>query len=121
MCLSSHGIGSLRTNISSICQIYNVINHIVIVCPRIEDLKPKCGKHFSHQIENYALRYGYYTIMGHIKDKCWKKGKDTKMHTIANNYLKMLMDDEATTLEQLNRFYGSKHDFFSEFGCLKEY
>jgi hypothetical protein len=48
--------------------------------------------------------------MGHIENKCWKKGKDTKPHAIANNYLEVLMDDEAATLEQLNRLCGSKHD-----------
>ncbi len=53
---SSHGIGSLGTIISLVCQIYNVVDHIVIVCPRIGDLGPKCGKcGFSHQTQNYGL------------------------------------------------------------------
>jgi len=41
---SSHGIWSPGTNISSICQICNVIDHIVTICPRIGNLRLKCGK-----------------------------------------------------------------------------
>lgn len=51
--------------------------------------------------------------MGHTKNMCWKKSKDTKPHTTTNNYLEMLMDDDVTTFEQLNRLCGSKHDIFS--------
>jgi hypothetical protein len=35
--------------------------------------------------------------MRHTKNRCWKKGKDFKTHATINNYLEMLMDDEATT------------------------
>jgi hypothetical protein len=51
--------------------------------------------------------------MGHTKNMCWKKNKDTKPHTTTNNYLEMLMDDDVTTFEQLSRLCGSKHDIFS--------
>jgi hypothetical protein len=51
--------------------------------------------------------------MGHIEDMCWKKSKDAKPHATTNNYLKMLMDDEATTFEKFNKLCGSKHDIFS--------
>jgi hypothetical protein len=50
--------------------------------------------------------------MGHMEDRCWKRGKDGKVSFDANNYLKVLIDDEETMLEQLNRFCGTKHDFF---------
>jgi hypothetical protein len=30
----------------------------------------------------------------------------------ANNYLKVLVDDEEAMLEQLNHFNGTKHDIF---------
>jgi len=55
-----------------------------------------------------------------ILKTCWKKGKETKTHATTNNYLEMLTDDEATTLEQLNTLCGSKHDFFLELTCLKK-
>ncbi len=32
---------------------------------------------------------------------------------VANNYLEVLIDDEETTLEQLNRLCNMKHDVFS--------
>jgi hypothetical protein len=48
--------------------------------------------------------------MGHTKDICWKCGKDGKMSTVATNYLKVLVDDEEATLEQLNKLCGIKHD-----------
>jgi hypothetical protein len=37
--------------------------------------------------------------MGHIKDKCYKHGKDGKMLIVATNYLEVLIDDEEVTLE----------------------
>ncbi len=37
------------------------------------------------------------------KNICWKCGKDGKTPFVANNYLEVLIDDEETTLEQLNR------------------
>jgi hypothetical protein len=50
--------------------------------------------------------------MGHTKDICWKRGKDGKVSSDANNYLKVLVDDEEATLEQLNHLCGTKHDIF---------
>jgi hypothetical protein len=35
---SGFGAGSLGINTSSVCQICNVIDHVVIVYPRIKDL-----------------------------------------------------------------------------------
>jgi hypothetical protein len=43
--------------------------------------------------------------MGHTKNKCWKKGKETKSHSTTINYLEVLVDDELATLEQLNRLW----------------
>lgn len=41
---SNHGIGSPGTSISLMCQIYNAIDHISIIYPKIKDIKPKCDK-----------------------------------------------------------------------------
>ncbi len=54
--------------------------------------------------------------MGQIEDKCWERGKDEKVSSIANNYLEVLVDDEEVMLEQLNYFCGTKHDFFQGLG-----
>jgi hypothetical protein len=51
--------------------------------------------------------------MGHMKDKCWKRGKDGKASSTTNNYLEVLVDDEEKTLKQLNHLCGKKHDIFS--------
>jgi len=35
-------------------------------------------------------------------------------HSTINNYMEILVDDEITMLEYLNRLCGTKHDIFSE-------
>jgi hypothetical protein len=32
---------------------------------------------------------------GHIKDKCWEKGKDVKTPCTTNNKLEVLVDDDG--------------------------
>ncbi len=82
----NHGRGYIKTNNSSTCQIWNSIEHVAMICPKIKDLKPKCGKcGLPHRIENCSIWCGYCSRMDHIKDRCWKKGKDVKTPT--NNYL----------------------------------
>ncbi len=51
------------------------------MCPHIGNLKPKCVKcGLPHKTKNYGVKCGYYSSMGHTKDKCWKWGKDWKIH-----------------------------------------
>lgn len=93
-------VSPLRTINSTMCQICKANDHIVITCPCIGDLKPKCVKcGLPQKMENCGMKCGYYFGMGHIKDKCQKHGKDGKMPTIAINYLEVLVDDEEATLE----------------------
>jgi hypothetical protein len=40
-------------------------------------------------------------------------GSMEKTPIATNNYLEVMVDDEETTLEQLNRLCGAKHDVFS--------
>ncbi len=92
----------------------------VTICPKIKDLKPKCGKWgLPRRIKNCDFRCGYYTGIGHIENKCWKKKKEVKSHSTTNNYMELLVDDEVATLEHLNRLCGTKHDFFLDLkgGC----
>jgi predicted transport protein len=41
-----------------------------------------------------------------------KKGTEPKTNYATNNYLEVLINDETTTLEQLNRLCATKHDNF---------
>jgi hypothetical protein len=50
-------------------------------------------------MELYGVRRGYYFGMGHIEEKCWKRGNDGKAAFVANNYLGILVDDEDVALE----------------------
>ncbi len=45
-----------------------------------------------------------------------EKRKDGKASFVANNYLEVLVDDEKTTIEQLNYLCGAKNDFFQGLG-----
>ncbi len=89
-------------------------DHIVTTCSCIGDLKPKCVKcGLTHKTKNYGIKCGYYYIMGLIKKRCWKCGKNRNTSFATNNYLKVLVEDEHVILEQLNKFCDRKHDIFS--------
>jgi hypothetical protein len=61
-----HGVGSSGTSPTSVCHICNLVDHVATICPRIGDLKPKCGKcGLPHRLKNCGLTYGYYNGMGH--------------------------------------------------------
>ncbi len=97
----------------STCQICNSINHVVIICLKIRDLKPKCDKcNFLHRTKKCGVKCGCCTRMGHIDNRCWKKRNYVKPQSTTNNYLEFFVDNEATRLEQLNWYCGPKHDFF---------
>jgi predicted aspartyl protease len=49
--------------------------------------------------------------LGHSEDRCWKKPKDGKSHSGAANFLEVLLNDEATTLQQLNKLCGNENLF----------
>jgi hypothetical protein len=109
---SNHGIGSPVTSISLMCQIYNAIDHISIVCPKIENIKPKCDKcGLSHKTKIMDPNVGTTYVWDILKIDVRRRARRPN-HT-TNNYLEVLMDDETTTLEQLNRLCGTKHDIFS--------
>jgi hypothetical protein len=63
-------------------------------------------------MENCGLRCGYCNGVGHTKERCWKRGKQPKANYVVNKYLEAFVNDEATTLEQLNQLCGTKHDIF---------
>jgi predicted aspartyl protease len=49
--------------------------------------------------------------LGHSEDRCWKKPKDGKSHSGTANFLEVLLNDETTTLQQLNKLCGDENMF----------
>jgi hypothetical protein len=49
--------------------------------------------------------------MGHTKERCWRK--NLKIGIVVANFLEVLVDDEKTTLAQLNCICESNNDVFS--------
>jgi hypothetical protein len=81
------------------CQICKGGDHLAIACPRLNEPQPKCAKcGMSHKIENCGIKCLFYSGLGHLEDKCWKKPKDGKSHFIATNFLEVLLNDEKAIM-----------------------
>jgi hypothetical protein len=94
------------------CQICKGGDHLATTCPRLNEARPKCAKcGMPHRTENCGVRCTYCSGLGHSEDQCWKKPKDGKLHSGGANFLEKLIDDEAATLQQLNRLCGSEKLF----------
>ncbi len=94
------------------CRICKGGDHLAIAYPRLNEARPKCAKcGMPHRIENCGVKCNYYSGLGHSKDRCWKKPKDGKSSSGAANFLEVLISDEATTLQQLNKLCGSENIF----------
>jgi predicted aspartyl protease len=90
------------------CQICKGGNHLATTCPRLNEARPKCVKcGMPHRTEKCGVKCTYCSGLGHSKDRCWKKPKDGK----AANFLEVLFNDEAATLQQLNKLCGSENLF----------
>jgi hypothetical protein len=82
------------------CQIYKGGDHLATTCPRLNETRSKCAKcGMPHRIENCGIKCTFYTGLGHSEDRCWKKPKDGKSHSGAANFLEVLLNDEAATLQ----------------------
>jgi len=64
-----------------------------------------------HRTENCGVKCSFCSGLGHSKDRCWKKPKDGKSHSGAANFLEVLLNDEAATLQQLNELCGNENVF----------
>jgi len=64
-----------------------------------------------HRTENCGVKCNYCSGLGHSEDRCWKKPRDGKSPSGAANFLQVLISDEATTLQQLNKLCGSENIF----------
>ncbi len=58
-----------------------------------------------------ARQCTYCAGLGHFEDRCWKKPKDGKPHSRATNFLEVLLNDEETTMQQLNKLCGNENIF----------
>jgi hypothetical protein len=94
------------------CQICKGGDHLATTYPRLNEAQPKCAKcGMLHRTENYGVKCTYCSGLGHSEDRCWKKPKDGKSHSGAANFLEVLLNDEAATLQQLNKLCGSENLF----------
>jgi hypothetical protein len=64
-----------------------------------------------HRTENYGLKCTFCAGLGHSEDKCWKKPKDGKLTAGTANFLEVLLDNGATTEQQLNKLCGNENLF----------
>jgi len=94
------------------CQICKGGDHLATTCPRLNEARPKCAKcGMPHRTENYGIKCTFCSGLGHSKDRCWKKPKDGKSHSGIANFLEVLLNDEAATLQQLNKLCGDENLF----------
>ncbi len=94
------------------CQICKGRDHIATACPRLNEPRPKCAKcGMPHRIENYGVKCSFCSSLGHSEDRCWKKSKDGRSNSGAVNFLEVLLDDEAATVQQLDKFCENENVF----------
>ncbi len=95
------------------CQLCQANDHTAMVCPKHNDMRPKCGKcGEGHRAENYGIKCSLCNGLGHLEDRYWKK-KDTKPSNSTTNYLEVLVNDEQATLTELNKICGANHHLSS--------
>jgi hypothetical protein len=94
------------------CQVCKGKDHIATSCPRLNEPRPKCAKcGMLHRTENCGIKCSFCSGFGHSEDRCWKKSKDGKSYSGAANFLEVLLNDEAATLQQLNELCGNENVF----------
>jgi len=64
-----------------------------------------------HRTENCGIKCTFCSGLGHSKDRCWKKPKYGKSHSGIANFLEVLLNDEAATLQHLNKLCGDENLF----------
>jgi hypothetical protein len=91
------------------CQICKGGDHIATTFPRLNEPRPKCAKcGMSHRTKNCGIKCSFCLGLGHSEERCWKRPKDAKSHSGTTNFLEMLLNDEETTLQQLNKLCGNE-------------
>jgi hypothetical protein len=64
-----------------------------------------------HWTKNYGIKCTFCAGLSHFKDKCWKKPKGGKLHSRVANFLEVLLNDEETTMQQLNKLCRNENLF----------
>jgi len=94
------------------CQICKGRDHIATACPRLNEPRPKCAKcGMPHRTKKCGVKCFFCSGLGHSKDRCLKKSKDGRSNSGAANFLEVLLDDKATTVQQLDKFYENENVF----------
>jgi hypothetical protein len=94
------------------CQICMGRDHIATSCPRLNEPRPKCAKcGMPHRTENCGVKCSFCSGLGHSEYRCWKKSKDGRSNSGAVNFLEVLLNDEAATAQQLDRFCENENVF----------
>jgi len=103
---------SLSSTVFRGCQICKGGDHMATTCPRLNEARPKCAKcKMPHRTENCRIKCSFCSGLGHSEDQCWKKSKDGKSQSGAANFLEVLLNDEATIEQQLNKLCGNENLF----------
>ncbi len=111
--VASNPEASSSTTVFEGCQICKGKDHMATSCPRLNEARPKCAKcKLPHRTENCGMKCSFYTGLGHSEDRCWKKPKDGQSQVGAANFLEVMLSDEATTEQQLNKLCGSESLLF---------
>ncbi len=94
------------------CELCKCGDHMATACPRLNEARPKCAKcNMPHRTKNCGIKCTLCIGLGHSEDKCWKKPKDGKSTAGVANFLEVLLDDGATTEQQLNKLCGNENLF----------
>ncbi len=94
------------------CQVCKGRDHIATMCPRLNEPRPKCAKcGMPHRTENCGVKCSFCSGLGHSEDRCWKKSKDGRSNSGAANFLEVLLDDEAATKQQFDKFCENENVF----------
>jgi hypothetical protein len=103
---------SSSSNMFKRCHICKRKNHLATTCPSLNEPQPKCAKcGMFHRTENCGIKCSFYSRLGHSKDMCWKKPKDGKSHFGITKKLEVLLNDEKTTMQRLNKLCEDKNVF----------
>jgi hypothetical protein len=108
----SNSIPSSFSTLPKECQVCKGRDHIATTCPRLNEPRPKCAKcGMPHRTKNCGVKCSFCSGLGHSEYRCWRKSKDAKSHSGTANFLEVLLNDEATTLQQLNELCGNENVF----------
>jgi hypothetical protein len=97
---------TVSVNINNRCQSCRLGEHTASACLKLADTRPKCAKWGGgHKTDNCGLKCSFCFRLVHMEERCWKK--TTKGLLAITNFLEVLVNDEETTLAELNHVCGN--------------